>query len=164
MRFHIPRKKPPETPLTNYVLVQLFDENGNLKEERKAKNSVTQFERTLWYNYLGGKGTTAFAGARYMAIGTGATTATTDTLLRQERGTRNTATFSYASPNATFGMLSTWTTAQPATDYTITECGLFSTTTTNTATCAFHATFTGLSKRTGTDTLRVTWVITQTVA
>jgi hypothetical protein len=138
MRFRLTTKNPPETSLTNYVLVQLFDEKDNLKEERKAKNSVTQFERTLWYNYLGGKGTTAFAGARYMVIGTGATTATTDTLLLAERGNRNTTTFSYASPNATFGMLSTWTTAQPATNYTITECGLFATITSNTATCVIQ--------------------------
>lgn len=170
------KESPPSGPVESSrvqgeLLVILTDSEGQIKPRMPGlptttgvqliRNSVTQFQRTLVFSYLGGANAAVLPGAPYFGVGDGGATAaaSANTALSYERGARIYGTFSYASPNATYGMLCTFPANNPATQYLLNEVGMFSTITSTVATCAYRAAFGTVLKQT-TDILQFAWVIT----
>jgi len=138
------------TGLVNY---KLFDENGNLKEERNVTNTVV----TAGKNYLASWVAAASQAGTFMqhiALGTDTTAASAaQTALITETGTRVAGTISSSSNvwqnQATF--------AAGVSTGAITESGVFSAS--SAGTMLARQTFAVINKAAG-DSLQVTWSIT----
>ena len=139
--------------VTGHINFKLFDENGNLKEERNIKNVVV----TVGKNYLATWLTAASQSdyfMRYIGLGTGTNAANaSDTTLQTELSTRVAGTLTPSSNVwqnvATFG---------PGVNTgAITESGIFSAV--SSGTMFARQTFAVINKGSG-DSLQVTWQIT----
>jgi len=130
--------------------IKLFDENGNLKEERKIHNTVTNAGLYGLLDQALASPTLAKVG--WMAIGTGSPAAT---LLGTEID-RNALT-SKTRSNAVLTMVADWA----AGDGTgaITEAGLFDVVTANTVNMWCSASFSVINKA-AADTLQISWTLT----
>jgi len=152
-----------KTRMMGQLTVRLFDERGRLKHEQTVRNSVTQFQRDHTF-YLIASQVPAQAGGCWFAVGTSNTAAaTTDTALYGEVGSRIAGTFSHQAGLATYGMLATFPANNPATAYTLYEAGIFATSTSNTATAYYRATYAAVTKATS-DSLQLIWTITETIS
>ncbi len=133
------------------LTVTLFDEQGNVKDERAIKNLVVSAGKTFIASRMVG---TSQAIMTHMAIGTGTTTpAVAQTTLTTEAG-RVTLASSSSSSNAV-----TYTATFPAGTGTgaITEAGIFNAASAGTLLC--RTTFPVVNKAAG-DSIAVTWVVT----
>jgi hypothetical protein len=133
------------------LTITLFDEQGNVKDERAIKNLVVSAGKTFIASRMVG---TSQAIMTHMAIGTGTTTpAVAQTTLTTEAG-RVTLASSSSSSNAV-----TYTATFPAGTGTgaITEAGIFNAASAGTLLC--RTTFPVVNKAAG-DSIAVTWVVT----
>jgi len=130
--------------------IKLFDENGQLKDERKKVNTV---KNAGLYGLLDqALATPTLAKVGWMAVGTGSPAAT---LLGTELD-RNALT-SKTRSNAVLTMVADWA-AGDATD-ALTEAGLFDVVTANTVNMWCSASFAAINKG-ANDTLSITWTLT----
>ncbi len=133
------------------LTVTVFDEQGNVKDQRAIKNLVVSAGKTFIASRMVG---TSQAIMSHMAIGTGTTTpAVAQTTLTTEAG-RVTLASSSSSSNAV-----TYTATFPAGTGTgaITEAGIFNAASAGTLLC--RTTFPVVNKAAG-DSIAVTWVVT----
>ncbi len=133
------------------LTVTLFDEQGNVKDQRAIKNLVVSAGKTFIASRMVG---TAKAIMSHMAIGTGTTTpAVGQTTLTTEAGRVTLASSSYSS-NAV-----TYTATFPAGTGTgaITEAGVLNAATGGDLLC--RTTFPVVNKAAG-DSIAVTWTVT----
>ncbi len=133
------------------LTVTVFDEQGNVKDQRAIKNLVVSAGKTFIASRMVG---TSQAIMSHMAIGTGTTTpAVAQTTLTTEAGRVTLASSSFSS-NAV-----TYTATFPAGTGTgaITEAGIFNAASAGTLLC--RTTFPVVNKAAG-DSIAVTWVVT----
>lgn len=139
--------------LTGRINFKLFDENGNIKDERDIKNVVVTAGKTFLTAWLAAA-TQADYFMRYLALGTGTNAATTaDTTLQTELATRVAGTLSNSTNiwqnQATFGA--------GVNTGAITEAGIFSAS--SSGTMFARQVFAVINKAAG-DSLQITWQIT----
>jgi hypothetical protein len=137
------------------VLVELFDENGLLKETREVHNLVV----TAGKNHIADQlsSTPGDAAMGWMAIGTGVSAAVVgDTLLGTEID-RNALTSRTDAGNVVT-YVGDWA-AGDGTNAAITEAGIFNVVTANTVKMLARAVFTAINKG-AADTLKITWTVT----
>ena len=133
------------------LIIELRDQDGNIKEVKHAKNLVVSVGKTFIASRVVG---TASAIMSYMAIGTATATPTTaDTQLGTEAGRVALASFTSSGAQVTA------TATFPAGTGTgaITEAGIFNASSAGTMLC--RTTFPVVNKAAG-DSIAVTWVIT----
>jgi hypothetical protein len=135
--------------------VQLFDENGELKEERRVDNLVVSAGRDAIIERL--DSSPATSQPTHMAVGTGSTApAAGNTTLGAEID-RNALTSNTAS-GGVLTMVGNWA-AGDATNSAIAEAGVFNAA--SSGTLYSRATFTAINKG-ASDTLQITWTYTLT--
>lgn len=142
-----------QLPPKDNVLVQLFDKDGNLKEERRIHNLVV----TAGKNHIADQLSSAPGGAAmsHMAIGTGASApAAGDTALGTEID-RNALTSRTDATNVVT-YVGDWA-AGDGTNAAIAEAGIFNAGAAGTMLA--RATFTAINKG-ASDTLKITWTVT----
>jgi hypothetical protein len=139
--------------MTANVLVELFDDEGNLKETREIHNLVVTAGKNHIADQL--KSTPAQGAMSHMAIGTGTTApAAGDTALGTEID-RNALTSRTASTNVVT-YVGDWA-AGDGTNTAIAEAGIFNSS--SAGTMLARATFTAINKG-ASDTLKITWTVT----
>ncbi len=144
-----------ETTITGHLLIELFDEDGRLKDQRETDNLVVTAGKNHIADQL--KSSPAQSAMGWMAVGTGSTApAAGDTLLGTEID-RNALTSRTASANVVT-YVGDWA-AGDATNSAIAEAGIFNIVTANTITMLARATFTAINKG-ASDTLKITWTVT----
>lgn len=137
--------------ITGALTVTLFDEHGNVKDERSIKNLVVSAGKTFIASRIVG---TTKAIMSNMAIGTGTTTpAVGQTTLTTEAGRVTLASSSFSSNQVTY------TATFPAGTGTgaITEAGVFNAASAGDMLC--RTTFPVVNKAAG-DSIAVTWTVT----
>ncbi len=135
------------------VLIQLFDKDGNLKEERRVHNLVV----TAGKNHIADQLSSApgQSAMSHMAIGTGSTApAAGDTALGTEID-RNALTSRTDATNVVT-YVGDWA-AGDGTNAAIAEAGIFNAAAAGTMLA--RATFTAINKG-ASDTLKITWTVT----
>jgi len=140
---------PPE----DNVLIQLFDSEGNLKQEERVHNLVV----TAGKNHIADQLSSSPGGAAmsHMAIGTGTTApAAGDTALGTEID-RNALTSRTDATNVVT-YVGDWA-AGDGTNAAIAEAGIFNAA--SSGTMLARATFTAINKG-ASDTLKITWTVT----
>lgn len=141
--------------LSGRCYVELFDENGDLKDLRDKRNLIVTTGRTAIIERL--DSSPATSQPTHMAVGTGATAAALgDTALGAEID-RNALTSSVAATNV-LTMIANWA-AGDATNTAITEAGVFQAA--STGILYSRAVFTAINKG-ASDTLQITWTYTLT--
>ena len=138
------------------VRLQLFDENGILKDERTIHNTVTTAGLYGIIDQVIASPTLPKMGWMEVGTGTGGTT----TLTSYIAGSR-TAFDSKARSNAIVTVITTFPAGTGTGD--ITEAGTFDVVTENTANMWMYASFTAIPKAAG-DSLVVTWTLTAATA
>lgn len=137
------------------LTIEVHDEQGNLKDVRKVKNTVV----TSGKNFIAGsmiKTTTDSPTAMtHMGIGTGVTAVNVaDTSLGTANGARVTFSTAAATSTNTVTYVATFTSAYSG---AITEAGVFNALTGGTMLC--RTVFSAVNKTTS-DTITITWTIT----
>jgi hypothetical protein len=135
------------------VDIKLFDESGNLKEQRQIHNLVV----TAGKNHIADQLSSSPGGGAmsHMAVGTGSTAAAAgDTTLGTEID-RNALTSRTDSGNVVT-YVGNWA-AGDATNSAIAEAGIFNAA--SSGTMLARATFTAINKG-ASDTLQITWTVT----
>lgn len=141
--------------ITGHVLVELFDQQGDLIAEREVSNLVVTRGKQHIADQLSSAPNDAAMG--WMAVGTGSTApAAGDTLLGTEID-RNALT-SRTDSGAVVTYVGDWA-AGDATNAAIAEAGIFGVVTANTVPMLARATFTAINKG-ASDTLKITWTVT----
>jgi len=135
--------------------IQLFDKDGNLKDERKIHNVITQSGDAWVADQLSDQGQSAMS---HMAIGTGSNAAaSTDTALQTEldRNALTSTTQGTGADDNDVIYVGNWA----AGDGTgaITEAGIFNDSAAGTMLC--RQVFAAINKG-ASDTLKITWTIT----
>jgi hypothetical protein len=139
--------------VTGHISFKLFDEKGNLKEERSIKNLVTSAGKTALATWLAAASqSTTFM--PYIGVGTGTTAAaTSDVALVTELATRSAGAVTSSSnvwqSVASFGV--------GVDTGAITEAGLFSAS--SSGTLFARQVFSAINKG-SLDTLQITWQVT----
>lgn len=141
-----------------HVLVELFDEDGNLRETREVDNLIVTTGRDAIIERLDSAPTTAVPS--HMAVGTGAVApaAGNTTLGAEIATTGRQALASSTSSGGVLTMVANWAAGQ-ATNAAITEAGVFNAS--SAGTLYSRATFTAINKG-ANDTLQMTWTYTLT--
>lgn len=137
---------------TGQVSIQLFDADGNLKQQHDVKNLVVTTGKTYIANRMQATSVATVMG--WMAIGTNTTTpAVANTALGTEAG--RVALASFTSSGAQITATATF----PAGTGTgaITEAGIFNASSAGTMLC--RTTFPVVNKAAG-DSIAITWVVT----
>lgn len=138
--------------------VQVCGPDGSVKDERIEDNLIVNAGLDWLKDYFL-NGSTTYAQAGWIAIGTDATTATaTDTLLGAENARQ--AVTNYTAGGTGVSTVDTTFAAGTGTG-TIVEAGLFGVTTSNTAPLFSHVTFAAITKG-ASDTLKASLTITWT--
>ncbi len=141
--------------IRGHLLIELYGEDGNLKDVRETDNLVVTAGKNHIADQL--KSSPAQAAMGWMAVGTGSTApAAGDTLLGAEID-RNALTSRTAATNVVT-YVGDWA-AGDATNSAIAEAGIFNVVTANTITMLARATFTAINKG-ASDTLKITWTVT----
>jgi hypothetical protein len=141
--------------ITGRVVVELFDQWGDLVAERHVDNLVVTRGKQHIADQLSSAPNDAAMG--WMAVGTSATApAAGDTLLGAEID-RNALT-SRTDSGAVVTYVGDWA-AGDATNAAIAEAGIFNVVTANTVSMLARATFTAINKG-ASDTLKITWTVT----
>jgi hypothetical protein len=139
--------------ITGHVLVELFGENGELKETREVDNLVVTAGKNHIADALSSAPGQAAMG--WMAVGTGSTApAAGDTALGTEID-RNALTSRTDATNVVT-YVGDWA-AGDATNAAIAEAGIFNAA--SAGTMLARATFTAINKG-ASDTLKITWTVT----
>ena len=139
--------------ITGDVHVQLFDKDGNVKEERKIKNLVVTTGKGFIAASMLKTTTNSPVAMTHMAIGSGNTAAAAgDTALGTELGRVTTS-------GSNTGAVTTFTSTFPAGTGTgaVTEAGIFNASSSGTMLC--RTVFSVVSKG-AADAMSVTWAIT----
>jgi len=144
--------------LVGSVYVELFDEDGDLKDVRDEHNLIVTTGVTAIIERLDSSPTTSQP--THMAVGTGSTApAAGNTALGAEIATTGRqALTSNTSSGAVLTMVANWAAGQ-ATNSAIAEAGVFNAS--STGTLYSRATFTAINKG-ASDTLQITWTYTLT--
>lgn len=134
------------------VLVQVFDQSGNLKDERDIHNTVTTAGKYCIADQLLASPTLSKPGWAELGTGTGGTTLLNAYIV----GSRTAFTSKTRNNNVV-----TMVTDFPAGTGTgaITEAGLFDVATQNTINMTNYTSFTAINK-TASDSLKLTWTLT----
>ena len=141
--------------LTGHIKLDLYDENGELKDTREGKNTVTTLALAMMADLVAG--TPAISKPTYMELGTGtgqgAGDSTLATYIADSRTILDSATqvAAVCTYICTFG-------AGVGTG-AVTEAGLFNVITQNTTDLILYDDFTVINKGAG-DSLVVTWTLT----
>lgn len=138
---------------TGSLVIELRDQNGNLKDKREVKNLVVTAGREFIASRMAGTSSNVMS---HMAIGTGtATPAAANTTLGSEvsRVTLSSSTVS----QSTVSYSATFNAGSPATDAAVTEAAIFNAGTSGTMLC--RTTFNVINKA-STDSLTVNWNVT----
>ena len=142
-----------QLPPKDNVLIQLYDKDGNLKDERRIHNLVV----TAGKNHIADQlsSSPGQAAMSHMAVGTGSTApAAGDTALGTEID-RNALTSRTDATNVVT-YVGDWA-AGDATNSAIAEAGIFNAS--SSGTMLARATFTAINKG-ASDTLKITWTVT----
>lgn len=139
--------------VTGDVLITIFDEYGNVKEERNIKNLVVATGKQFIASKVASSGSLNIS---YMGIGTGSTSpVSTDTSLVSQILSRQPTAASYTSGSTQ----ATFTASFPGTTYAnsaVTEAGLFCSLTGGILVCrTIFGSITILS----TDTIGISWTL-----
>lgn len=141
--------------LEGHIKLRLFDENGNLKDIREGKNTVTVLALALMADTMAE--TPAIATPGWMEVGTGSGQDTNDSTLATYIAGSRTVLDSAVQAAAVCTYICTF----PAGTGTgaITEAGLFNVVTQNTTDLILYDDFTVINKGAG-DALVITWTLT----
>ena len=139
--------------VSGFINFKLFDENGNLKDERNIKNLITTAGKTALATWLAATSQSATF-MPYMGVGTGTNAAAAgDTTLQTELATRSAGAITSSSnvfqSIASFGV--------GVDTGAITEAGLFSAS--SSGTLFARQVFAAINKGSA-DTLQITWQVT----
>lgn len=141
---------------TGTLTINLYDAQGNLKDQRELKNLVVTVGREYIASRMVGTASTVMG---YMAIGTGtaAAAAANTTLGTESARTNNAWTATANSTSGTVAYAATFGPSVPAADAAITEAGIFNAASNGTMLC--RTTFSAINKSTA-DTLTINWNVT----
>ena len=142
-----------EFPVKANMLLQLFDRDGKVKDERKVKNTVTTAGRNGVIDQILASPTLAKAG--WCELGTSSPAAT---LLGAYISGSRTAFTTKTRSNAVVTMVTDF--AAGVGTGAITEAGIFDVVTQNTVNMWMSASFSAINKG-ANDTLKITWTLTQ---
>jgi len=139
--------------LKGHIVFKLFDENGNLKDEREVDNVIVTVGKTYLATWLTAASQSGFF-MQYLALGTGTNSASaSDTTLQTELSTRVAGTLSSSTNvwqnQGTFGA--------GVNTGAITEAGIFSAS--SSGTMLARQAFAVINKAAG-DSLQLTWSLT----
>lgn len=139
--------------ITGHVLIELRDENGNIKETREVDNLVV----TAGKNHIADQLSSApgQAAMSHMEVGTGTTAPAAGDTALQTALDRNALTSRTDATNVVT-YVGDWA-AGDATNSAIAEAGIFNAA--SAGTMLARATFTAINKGAG-DTLKITWTVT----
>ena len=138
---------------TGSLVIELRDENGNLKDKREVKNLVVTTGREFIASRMAGTSSNVMS---HMAIGTGATAAAAANTTLGTESARVALTSSTAT-STTVSYAATFPAGSPAVDAAITEAGIFNASSAGTMLC--RTTFNVINKA-STDSLTVNWNVT----
>lgn len=138
------------------VLVEVFDDQGVLKDYRAIHNLVVTAGKNHIAAFMAASPPAAMG---WMELGTGATAAAAgDTLLQTALAASRVALTSRTSATNVTTYVGDWP-AGTSTNTALTEAGIFNVATANTITMLARAVFTAINKG-ASDTLKITWTVT----